>query len=86
MLTILGGVTLLFNKKIGWLTSVVTSAIYAVMWLSVFKLWIFRDLEMEYDTRIVLPYLLLELIFITNVSLLLFKPIRNNYQPTKKTG
>jgi len=83
LLTIFSGLALLFAKKSGWLLGIVTSALSGISMILVLTKIEARDLENE-----ILLYTatgLLVLIFTIMLGLLLSKPIRSKYNPSKKT-
>jgi hypothetical protein len=83
LLTIFAGVLLILNKRIGWLTGVLTSALYGISMIS--SPWTIENKEMENETLIYIFAGLVSLIFIAITGLLLTKQIRIKYNPTKKT-
>jgi uncharacterized membrane protein YidH (DUF202 family) len=83
ILTIFAGLSIILNKRIGWITGVITSALLSTS--MILSLWTIENKETENETQLYVFIGLISVIFITIFGLLLTKPIRAKYNPTERT-
>ncbi len=83
LLTIFGGLTLMINKRIGWILSVVTSLLYGITTILAFQK-VKMDTSFKLDIYDLLAGLI-AILFFTIFGLLLTRQFRNKYKPTNKT-
>jgi len=83
LMTIFAGLTLIMNKRIGWIISIVTSFLYGITTiLDAHKM----KMETSYNLNIYdLLTVFFVILFFTIFGLLLSRQFRNKYNPTTKT-
>lgn len=88
IITLIAGILLLLNKRIGWLMSIVACAsnFISIILSPILIVNNSQDLDLaDIDLNTYVSFGLVALIPLVVLMLLLSKPILNNYNPTKKT-